>query len=63
MDNQIKTDRRTSHRFLEIANKNTEMMPLLNAFIFEIQNMVGCEAVGIRVLDDKGNIPLNRAKS
>lgn len=57
MENQIKTDRRTSHRFLEIANQNTEMMPLLNAFIFEIQKMVGCEAVGIRVLDDKGNIP------
>jgi PAS domain S-box-containing protein len=57
MDNQIKTDRRTSYRFLEIANQNTEIMPLLNAFIFEMQKMVDCEAVGIRVLDDKGNIP------
>ena len=57
MDNQIKTDRRTSHRFLEIANQNTKMMPLLNAFIFEIQKITGCEAVGIRILDDKGNIP------
>lgn len=57
MDNQRKTDRRTSHRFLEIANQNTEMMPLLNAFVFEIQQMVACEALGIRVLDDKGNIP------
>ena len=57
MDNQIKTDRRTSHRFLEIANQKTEMPSLLDAFVFEIQKMVGCEAVGIRVLDDKGNIP------
>ncbi len=57
MENQINTDRRTSNRFLEIANQNTEMMPLLNAFILEIQQMVACEAVGIRVLDNKGNIP------
>ncbi len=57
MDNQINTDQRRSNRFLEIANQNTKMMPLLNAFIFEIQKMVACEAVGIRVLDDKGNIP------
>lgn len=57
MDNQINTDRRTSNRFLEIANQNTEMMPLLNAFVLEIQKIVACEAVGIRVLDDKGNIP------
>ena len=57
MDNHIKTDLAVSHRFLEIANRNTEITPLLNAFIFEIQKMTGCEAVGIRILDDKGNIP------
>ena len=56
-NNQIESDIRISHRFLEIANRHTEMTPLLNEFVSEIQKMTGCEAVGIRVLDENGNIP------
>jgi PAS domain S-box-containing protein len=47
----------TSYRFLEIANRYTEMTPLLNRFILEIKKLTGCEAAGIRVLDGNGNIP------
>ena len=49
MDNHIKTDLAVSHRFLEIANQNTKITPLLNAFILKIQKMTGCEAVGIQI--------------
>ena len=56
-NNQIESDIRISHRFLEIANRHTEMTHLLNEFVSEIQIMTDCEAVGIRVLDENGNIP------
>ena len=46
-----------SYRFLEIANQQTEMEPLLNEFIHEIQKITGCEAVGIRILDGDGHVP------
>ena len=45
------------HRFLEVANRHTEMGPLLRDFVSLIQDLSGCEAVGMRVLDDEGNIP------
>ncbi|MBC8492715.1 MAG: GAF domain-containing protein, partial [Chloroflexi bacterium] len=48
---------RVSHRFLEIANRHTEMLPLLEEFVAEAKNFTGCAAVGIRLLDEKGNIP------
>ncbi|MFC1788355.1 sigma 54-interacting transcriptional regulator [Thermodesulfobacteriota bacterium] len=57
MNDQMDNNIRTSHRFLEIANQHVEMKPLLSAFVFEIQDMAGCEAVGIRVLDENGQIP------
>lgn len=57
MDSQIESDLRISHRFLEIANRHTEMTPLLNEFVYEIQKMTGCEAVGIRILDKNGHVP------
>jgi transcriptional regulator with GAF, ATPase, and Fis domain len=56
-DNPIEKDFRTSHRFLEIANRHTEMTPLLEEFIAEIRKITGCEAVGMRILDGNGHIP------
>jgi two-component system cell cycle sensor histidine kinase/response regulator CckA len=46
-----------SHRFLETANRHTQMLPLLHEFVAEVQAFTGCSAVGLRVLDDEGNIP------
>jgi PAS domain S-box-containing protein len=46
-----------SHRFLQIANRHKEMTPLLNEFIAEIKRMTDCSAIGIRILDEEGNIP------
>ena len=48
---------RLSHRFLVIANRHTEMLPLLKEFVGEIRNYTGCAAVGLRLLDEEGNIP------
>jgi PAS domain S-box-containing protein/putative nucleotidyltransferase with HDIG domain len=48
---------RVSNRFLEIANRQTEMLPLLEEFVAEVESFTGCAAVGLRVLDDEGNIP------
>ncbi|MFB0519206.1 MAG: response regulator [Acidobacteriota bacterium] len=48
---------RVSHHFLEIAYWHTDMTPLLKEFVAEIQNLTDCAAVGIRILDDEGNIP------
>jgi PAS domain S-box-containing protein len=47
----------TSFYFLEIANRHAEMTPLLEEFVAEIKNFVGCAAVGIRILGDEGDIP------
>lgn len=57
MDNELQASR----RFLEIANQHTELKPLLHKFIAEIQKMTRCEAVGIRILDDNGNISYREA--
>jgi hypothetical protein len=46
-----------SHRFLEIINRHTETDPMLQECAAEIQRFTGCAAVGIRLLDDKGNMP------
>jgi PAS domain S-box-containing protein len=56
-DNRIENDLRTSLQFLEIANRHTEMTPVLNEFVSEIKKITGCEAVGMRILDDNGHIP------
>ncbi len=49
--------RLVSHRFLAIANQHTELDSLLQAFISELQELSRCSAVGIRILDEDGNIP------
>ena len=48
---------RVSLRFLEIVHNFTDINSLLTAFVSEIKNYTGCEAVGIRVLDAAGGIP------
>jgi len=45
------------HRFLKIANQYSILGPLLEAFVREIKSHLGCNAVGIRVVDEQGNIP------
>jgi signal transduction histidine kinase len=50
-----------SHRFLAEANRHTEMAPLLKAFVSEVKALSGCEAVGMRILDEEGNIPYQDA--
>lgn len=45
------------NRFLEIANRHLDMPPLLKEFVTEVRNYTDCEAVGIRLLDEDGNIP------
>lgn len=46
-----------SRIFLEISNKYADLSQLLHAFADETQRLTHCEAVGIRLLDEKGNIP------
>jgi PAS domain S-box-containing protein len=46
-----------SHDVLEITNRHTEMTPMLRESVTKVKNFTGCEAVGIRVLDESGNIP------
>jgi len=46
-----------SHRFLEAANRHAEMAPLLKEFVSQVKQLSGCEAVGMRILDEEGNIP------
>ncbi len=46
-----------SHQFLQIANRYNEMRPMLNEFINEIRRLINCSAVGMRILDEDGNIP------
>jgi PAS domain S-box-containing protein len=48
---------RASHRFLEIANRHTEMIHLLREFVTEVRSFTGCAAAGLRILDAEGNIP------
>jgi PAS domain S-box-containing protein len=49
-------------RFLEIANRHTQMGPLLDDFLMEVRSLTGCDSVGIRMLDDHGNIPYEAYK-
>ena len=48
---------KVANRFLIIANKHTQMQSLLEDFEKEIKSLVRCEAIGIRILDEEGNIP------
>ena len=48
---------RVSHRFLEIANRHREMIPLLKESVAEARSFTRCAAAGVRMLDAEGNIP------
>ncbi|MGD9076691.1 MAG: PAS domain S-box protein, partial [Desulfobacteraceae bacterium] len=54
---QMKLALQASHLFLAMANRHTRMNPLIREFVSEIKALTGCEAVGIRILDEEGNIP------
>ncbi len=60
---QRKTEQalQASHGFLEAANRHTEMAPLLKEFVSRVKELSGCEAVGMRILDEEGNIPYEDA--
>ncbi len=51
-----------SHRFLEAANLHSEMRPLLKEFVAQVKELSGCEAVGMRILDEEGLIPYEDAE-
>lgn len=46
-----------SYRFLQIAYAQKDLASLLGKSVQEIKRYVGCQAVGIRLLDDENRIP------
>lgn len=46
-----------SYRFLEISKECHKKEDMIKEFISEIQKFTDCEAIGIRLLDEDGNIP------
>ncbi len=48
---------RLSHTLLDCANRTLELPALLQEYVHIIKDYTGCEAVGIRLLDEQGNIP------
>jgi len=51
-----------SRRLLRIANRHSELRPLLAEFVTEIRRFTGCAAVGIRLVDGNGNMPFQQAE-
>jgi|GEM_PF-1389197 len=54
---QAKAGQRLSHRILEISNQHPLWEPMLRQIVLTLQDFAECQAVGIRILDHKGNIP------
>jgi signal transduction histidine kinase/HAMP domain-containing protein len=54
---KVEAELRTSRKFLEIANRHLELKSMFHDFVSEIKKLTGCEAVGIRLRDENGNIP------
>ncbi|MEI6293549.1 MAG: PAS domain S-box protein, partial [Methanomicrobiales archaeon] len=48
---------RLSHTLLECANRTLKLPSLLQEYVHTIKEYTGCDAIGIRLLDEKGNIP------
>ncbi len=46
-----------SRNFLELANRHMDLKPMLDEFVKELQKILECTAVGIRLLDAEENIP------
>ncbi len=59
---KVENELEFANRFLEIANRHVRAEALLDEFIVEIQNFTGCEALGIRLLDEDGSIPYQAYK-
>ena len=54
---RVEEECRLSLRFLETVQGHTEIAPLLEELVSVIKDYTGAEAVGIRVLDSRGNFP------
>lgn len=54
---QTKAAQRLSHRILEISNQHPLWEPMLRQIVLTLRDFAECQAVGIRILDHKGNIP------
>jgi PAS domain S-box-containing protein len=52
-----KAGQRLSHQILEISNQHALREPMLRQIVLAIQDFAKCQAVGIRILDEKGDIP------
>lgn len=48
---------RISYRFLEIANQQSEIGPLLDGFVQELSSVTGCSTVAIWIWNDEGEPP------
>lgn len=46
-----------SHDFLEIGFRHKQVKPLLDEFIEQVRAVSGCAAAGVRLSDDRGNMP------
>ena len=54
---EAETELRASRKFLKIANRHIKLDSLLHDFVGEVKEFTGCEAVGIRLRDENGDIP------
>ncbi len=48
---------KTSYEILSLANKHLKMESLLEEVVKSVKKLTGCEAVGIRLIDENGRIP------
>jgi PAS domain S-box-containing protein len=53
----IEKEQKLNLRLLDLVHNQTDVNVLLQQFTHEIKLYSGCQAVGIRMLDDQGNIP------
>ncbi len=47
----------TYNRLLEILAGQNDIIPMLSEMVSELKQFTGCSAVGVRLLDEDGNIP------
>ena len=51
-----------SNQFLEIANRHTDIEPLMEEFVDSIMSRTGCPAAGIRIINDDSTAPFKAAR-
>ena len=54
---QLSRDLFLSHQCLKIALESTDIEPMLRDFVSAIKSYLKCDAVGVRLLDEKGRAP------